>query len=251
MVGHPEAGSVFRRPIAVRARCRPPSVEARQGRVAVFVVVRLRPSAAMPPENQRRTSFLRSVDDLIGRMISAGAVVAVVADHGMNDKAADDGAPNVVFLQDELNARFGPDAVAVICPITDPFVRHHGALGSFVRVYLRSCSDLDALMSAAASLPGVELVLDGTATARRFELPIDLEGDFVAFGDVRTVIGSTRENHDLSGLAGHRLRSHGGLAEQRVPIILSRRLSGAYAERAAAGGLRNFDVFDLALNGVL
>jgi phosphonoacetate hydrolase len=172
-----------------------------------------------------------------------------VADHGMNDKATEDGTPNVIYLEEKLNARFGPNSVTVICPITDPFVRHHGALGSFVRGYLRSCRDLDGLMAAAASLRGVELVLDGVTASRRFELLADLEGDFIVCGDARTVIGSNRENHDLSGLAGHRLRSHGGLAEQGVPVILSRPMNDAHADRATAGALRNFDIFDLVLNG--
>ena len=130
----------------------------------------------------------------------------------------------MVFLQEELNARFGDGAVRVICPITDPFVRHHGALGSFVRVYMRKATDLAALMAASRALPGVEEVLDGPAAARRFELPLDLEGDFVVLGDANTVIGSARAEHDLSGLAGHRLRSHGGLGEQKVPFMVSHTL---------------------------
>ena len=39
--------------------------------------------------------------------------------------------------------------------------------------------------------------------------------------DAGTALGSAPEGHDLSGLAGHRLRSHGGDAERRVPFILS------------------------------
>ena len=93
----------------------------------------------------------------------------------MNDKAAADGSPNVVFLEDELNARFGDGAVRVICPIADPFVRHHGALGSFVRVaYDKKGVGTAKLMKAAAHLPGIELVLDGPSAAERFELPLDL-----------------------------------------------------------------------------
>jgi phosphonoacetate hydrolase len=55
---------------------------------------------------------------------------------------------------------------------------------------------------------------------------------------------------NLSGLSGHKLRSHGGLAEQRVPFLLSHPLTTAYIERAGRGDLRNFDIFDFALNGV-
>jgi phosphonoacetate hydrolase len=167
----------------------------------------------------------------------------------MNDKSLPTGAPNVVFLQEELNARFGDGAVRVICPITDPFVRHHGALGSFVRVYMRKATDLVALMAASRALPGVEAVLDGPGAARRFELPLDLEGDFVVLGDANTVIGSARAEHDLSGLAGHRLRSHGGLGEQKVPFMVSRALRPDWLAARAGRPLRNFDIFDAVLNG--
>jgi phosphonoacetate hydrolase len=186
----------------------------------------------------------------VGRLVELGAVVGLVADHGMNDKALLDGTPNVIFLEDALNERFGAGAVRVICPITDPFVRHHGALGSFVRVYVRRAADLAALMAASASIPGVAFVLDGPEAARRFEMPVDREADFVVLGDANTAIGASRAEHDLSGLAGHRLRSHGGLGEQRVPFILSRPLTPDYRHLAETRRLRNFDIFDFALNGV-
>ena len=81
-------------------------------------------------------------------------------------------------------------------------------------------------------------------------MPVDREADFVVLGDDKTAIGAARTEHDLSGLAGHRLRSHGGLGEQRVPFILSRPLTPEYRDRAETGQLRNFDIFDFALNGV-
>ncbi|HWB47325.1 MAG TPA: phosphonoacetate hydrolase [Hyphomicrobiaceae bacterium] len=205
---------------------------------------------AHAPGTPEADAFNRAVDARIGALAAAGAVVGVVADHGMNDKSHPGGSPNVVFLEEELNRRFGAGAVRVICPITDPFVRHHGALGSFVRVYRRKDTiSIEALMEATRALPGVELVLDGPAAAERFELPPDLEGDIVALGDTGTVLGATRADHDLSGLAGHRLRSHGGLAEQRVPFMVSRRLRPDYLA-ARRGKLRNFDIFDAVLNGV-
>jgi phosphonoacetate hydrolase len=105
-------------------------------------------------------------------------------------------------------------------------------------------------MAASAASPGVALVLGGAEAARRFEMPLDREADFVVLGDERTAVGASRAEHDLSGLAGHRLRSHGGLGEQRVPFILSRRLTPAYRHLAETGRLRNFDIFDFALNGV-
>lgn len=200
------------------------------------------------PGEPEADTFNRQVDRLMGAMIKAGALVGFVADHGMNEKTRPNGEPNVIYLQAELNAWFGDGVASVICPITDPFVRHHGALGSFVRVYVHS-GDMHAMMEATAKLPGVDLVLDRWTAAKRFELPDDLEGDFVVLSDARTVIGSTPAEHDLSGLAGRRLRSHGGLAEQLVPFALSSPVNEGYAEASRAECLRNFDIFDYALNG--
>jgi phosphonoacetate hydrolase len=205
---------------------------------------------AHAPGAPEADTFNRAIDDRVRRFVELGAVVGLVADHGMNDKARPNGEPNVIFLEDELNRRFGAGAVRVICPITDPFVRHHGALGSFVRVYARAAGDIPALMAASVALPGVALVLDAANAAQRFELPLDREGDFIVLGDANTAIGASKVEHDLSGLAGHRLRSHGGLGEQRVPFILSRPLTAEYRRIAETRGLRNYDIFDFALNGV-
>lgn len=206
---------------------------------------------AHAPGTPEANIFNRAVDDRVAALVRAGAIVGVVADHGMMDKSRPDGTPNVVYLQDELDAAFGAGAVRVICPITDPFVRHHGALGSFVRVYARKATDLDALMAASRALAGIEAVLPGADAARRFGLPLDLEGDFVVLGNANTAVGATRSEHNLAGLAGQRLRSHGGLGEQKVPFIVSRKLRTDYVlDAAARGGLRNFDIFDAVLNGV-
>jgi phosphonoacetate hydrolase len=205
---------------------------------------------AHAPRMPEADAFNRAIDDRVRRFGELGAVVGLVADHGMNDKARPNGEPNVVFLEDELNRRFGAAAVRVICPITDPFVRHHGALGSFVRVYARGDAAIPALMAASAELPGVALVLDAANAAQRFELPLDREGDFIVLGDANAAIGASKAEHDLSGLAGHRLRSHGGLGEQPVPFILSRPLTAEYRHIAETRRLRNYDIFDFALNGV-
>jgi phosphonoacetate hydrolase len=202
------------------------------------------------PGEPEADAFHGAVDTKIGRLAELGAVVGLIADHGMNDKTNQDGTPRVVFLEEELNRRFGPNAVRVICPITDPFVKHHGALGSFVRVYLRERLELAEVMDAAAAIPGIALVLDGKSAALRYEMPLDREGDFVAIGDTHAVIGSSRGEHDLEGLHGHRLRSHGGLSEQIVPFIVSHPISEAYRQLAETRRLRNFDIFDFALNGV-
>jgi phosphonoacetate hydrolase len=128
-------------------------------------------------------------------------------------------------------------------------VRHHGALGSFVRVHLRGTADIAAMMAFTRTLPGIELVLDKEQVCKQFDLPIDREGDFAVFSARDTVVGARRQDHDLSQLAGHRLRSHGGLGEQKVPFLLSRPLNAEYRERAKASQMHNYDIFDFALNG--
>jgi phosphonoacetate hydrolase len=201
------------------------------------------------PGEPEADAYHHAVDKIVASLIALGATVAITADHGMSDKSTSDGTPNVIYLEDELNVRFGEGAVRVICPIADPFVRHHGALGSFARVHLRKSGDVQAMMAFARTLPGVELVLDKETVCKQFELPIDREGDFAVFSDRQTVVGARREDHDLSQLAGHRLRSHGGLGEQRVPFLVSAPLDPSW--RAAHPRLRNYDIFDAALNGAV
>ena len=201
------------------------------------------------PDEQEALEFHRALDQRVARLIELGCVVGVTADHGMNDKALPDGSPHVIFLEDVLNRQFGAGAVRVICPITDPFVRHHGALGSFVRVYARNRVAPAELARAVRGLNGIDQVLDRVAASAEYELPFDREADLVVTGDANTVIGASEAEHDLSELAGHRLRSHGGRGEQRVPFLLSHPLNAEYRDKATAR-LRNFDIFDFALNGV-
>ena len=67
-------------------------------------------------------------------------------------------------------------------------------------------------------------------------------GDLIVVSERLTVIGTSRDRHDLSGLDAP-LRSHGGISEQRVPLIANRPASELPARR-----WRNFDAFDLGLN---
>ena len=201
------------------------------------------------PGEELANRFNSEVDNRVGQILALGAIVGIVADHGMSDKCTPEGEPQVIYLEKELNDRFGPGSVRVICPITDPFVRHHAALGSFVRVYATGSVPTQTLMDAAARIPGVALVLDGDSAAARYEMPPEREGDFIAIGDTHTAIGSRPDEHDPTGINGHRLRSHGGLSEQPVPFMLSRPLNAEYRAVATSRRLRNFDIFDFALNG--
>jgi len=202
------------------------------------------------PGDPVANEFYRRIDDAFGRLVALGATLALTADHGMNDKSRSDGSPNVLFVQDVLDHAFGQGATRVICPITDAFVKHHGALGGFVRVWIRSASvSAQDVIGVVGRLPGVELALTRVEACARFELPDDREADVVVIGDAGTVLGAGRADHDLSQLADARLRSHGAVAESRVPFILSRPLTPEYRERAAREVLKSHAIFDFAING--
>lgn len=202
------------------------------------------------PGTSEADAFMEAVDRRIAALVALGATVGIVADHGMTDMATPEGAPNVLYLGDVLDEVFGEGGLRVICPITDPFVRHHGALGGFVRVHLmRPGIDRAAVMRTIAELPGIAEVLSREEACRRFELPPDREADIAVVAARGVAIGARAADHDLAALDGQRLRSHGSLAEQAVPFLLSHPLTPAYTERARAG-LRNFDIFDFAINGV-
>ena len=130
----------------------------------------------------------------------------------------------------------------MILPITDPYVVHHGALGSFATVYLKPDVDANAVGRLIAGLRGVERLDTRAGAAERYELPADRIGDLVVVSERSTVIGTSAARHDLSALDAP-LRSHGGLSEQAVPLLFNQALQSIPARR-----LRNFDVLQLALN---
>lgn len=187
--------------------------------------------------------FYAMIDRNLARLDALGATIVVTADHGMNAKHGDDGQPNVIYLQDTLDAWLGAAAARVILPITDPYVVHHGALGSFALVYLPDAAAQRAAAERIAALPGIEVVLTRAEAALKFELPADRIGDLVVVSRLDTVIGTSRGRHDLSGLDVP-LRSHGGLSEQKVPLLVNR----GTGQQSGTRRWRNFDAFDLGLN---
>jgi phosphonoacetate hydrolase len=193
------------------------------------------------PGTPTANAFCAMMDRYLRRVDELGATIAITADHGMNAKHGPDGQPNVIYLQDVLDAWLGASKARVILPITDPYIMHHGALGSFATAYLPPDAALQEIIQRIAALRGMEQVLDRATAARRFELPIDRIGDLVAVSSRDTVIGTSAGRHDLSGLDVP-LRSHGGVSEQKVPLIFNRAV--AVEKRR----LRNFDAFELALN---
>jgi phosphonoacetate hydrolase len=188
-------------------------------------------------------AFYAMMDRYLGQLDAMGCVIALTADHGMNAKTRMDGQPDVIYLQDVLDGWLKPGRARVILPITDPYVVHHGALGSFATAYLPADVDVAAIAQRIAALRGIESVWTRAQAAERFELPADRIGDIVVVSERSIVIGTAAAHHDLSALDAP-LRSHGGVSEQRVPLILNRRTEALDPQRR----WRNFDAFELALN---
>jgi len=195
------------------------------------------------PGTAEANAFYAMMDRYLGELEPYGCTIALTADHGMNAKTRLDASPNVIYLQDVLDGWLGEGHARVILPITDPYVVHHGALGSYATVYLRATDDAAALAARLAQMQGVELVLTREQAARRFELPADRIGHLVVVSVRSVALGSARAKHDLSGLDAP-LRSHGGLSEQPVPLVMNRPIRDLDADRR----WRNFDAFDWALN---
>jgi phosphonoacetate hydrolase len=194
------------------------------------------------PGTNIANEFYAMIDRYLEIFDRLGATIVATADHGMNDKHRPDGAPDVIYLQPIFDRWTGTERSRVILPITDPYVAHHGALGSFATIYLPNDADVPNLVSQLQAIDGIELAMERGPGCARFELPEDRMGDIIVMSTRSKVLGTAPERHDLSGL-DEPLRSHGGLSEQRVPMISNRAVVVPKGQR-----LRNFDAFSIALN---
>lgn len=187
--------------------------------------------------------FYAMMDSYWAKLDALGATLALTADHGMNAKFGRHGEPDVIYLQTLLDEWMGKDKARVILPITDPYVVHHGALGSFATAYLPNGTDAGEIAKRLEGVDGIEAAYTREAGCKHFELPEDRLGDIIVVSTIHKVIGTSADRHDLGQLK-EPLRSHGGVSEQRVPLVVTRPVSGVAADRR----LRNFDIFDIALN---
>lgn len=193
------------------------------------------------PGVPQANAFYEMFDKYLGELDALGAAIVITADHGMKPKHKADGTPDVVYVQDLLDEWLGKDAARVILPITDPYVVHHGALGSFATAYLPEGADQAGIMKRLAAIEGIDVVIDNATACQRFELPSDRIGDIVLVSTENKTIGTSEHRHDLAAL-NEPLRSHGGLTEQAVPFIVNRKLPTLPNEPV----LRNFDAFHYA-----
>ncbi|MCY1125811.1 phosphonoacetate hydrolase [Frigidibacter sp. RF13] len=189
------------------------------------------------PEEKGAKDFYEMFDRYLAELDALGAAVVVTADHGMKPKHKADGSPAVIYVQDLMDDWLGKDKARVILPITDPYVVHHGALGSFATAYLPQGADRAAVMKRLADQPGITLVVTREEAVKRFELPADRIGDIVMISGENMTIGTSEHRHNLAALK-EPLRSHGGLTEQEVPFIVNRKI-----DLPNAPNLRNFDAF--------
>lgn len=200
------------------------------------------------PGGQLAGAFYERLDALLGEYLDAGFVVGLTADHGMNAKKNPDGTLRVHYIADVLEAA-GVRGCQVVLPITDPYVRHHGALGSFAWIHAKDAGQLEAARGTLSALEGVEEVFTREEASVIYRHPPDRIGDLSVASDAATALGGSRAGHDLS-LLENGLRSHGGRHEQIVPIIVSHPMKKRHNALLQAG-VRNSDLHDLLLNGVV
>lgn len=189
------------------------------------------------PDDAQAKAFYEMFDRYLTQLDAMGAAIVVTADHGMKPKHLADGSPAVVYVQDLMDDWLGKEAARVILPITDPYVVHHGALGSFATAYLPEGADRADIIARLKATDGITHVLTKQEAIERFELPGDRIGDIVMVSGENMTIGTSAHRHDLAAL-NEPLRSHGGLTEQEVPFIVNRVI-----DIPDAPSLRNFDAF--------
>ena len=198
------------------------------------------------PGDEVANAFYAMFDRYIGQLNVNNNSIIVTADHGMQPKSRSDGSPNAIFLQDILDEALGKNISKVILPITDPYVVHHGALGSFATVYLSDKSKINDAIEEINKIEDIEVVLTNKEGCAQYDLPTDRMGDIICMSSQNSTIGSAKKAHDLSKLK-EPLRSHGGLHEREVPFISNKKINLNDANIK----LNNYDAFYHAISGAM
>jgi len=195
------------------------------------------------PGHVNANKFYEMFDYYLGLLNLNTSSIVITADHGMKSKSKDDGSPNAIYLQDILDKKFGINSTRVILPITDPYVVHHGALGSYANIYTNEQSKIPLIIDTIKKIQGIDVVFIKNEACEKFQLPPDRTGDIICTSDENMTIGSSMEKHDLSGL-NEPLRSHGGLFEREVPFITNfKELRPRIGEQ-----IYNYEAFYYAIN---
>lgn len=207
------------------------------------------------PGTPAANDFYAMIDRHAESLDALGATVVLTADHGMSAKSDAQGRPQIIYLEDEIARLLGRRGdVRVVLPITDPYVAHHGALGSFANVHVGDDTDPATIAEALRTFDGVQATYLRADAASELALPADRIGDVVVLADAATALGKRVAAHDLSGLDAP-LRSHGAFGELAIPFVVNRRLSppaeilglGAPARSGVpAAVVHNYDAFYVA-----
>jgi phosphonoacetate hydrolase len=195
------------------------------------------------PGHEIANKFYQMFDNYIGQLNETDISLVITADHGMKAKTNDMGEPNAIFLEDYLQEKFPQENFKVILPITDPYVVHHGSLGSFAMVYVENQSIISNVIDEIKKIPEIEEVLNKQDACKTYHLPEDRSGDIICMSSESFTIGSSLDKHDLSSLK-EPLRSHGGLHEREVPFIINSKKSNLSDQ----GQLYNYDAFYYAIH---
>ena len=197
------------------------------------------------PEDKEAIKFLTMIDNYLSEISKFDVTMVITADHGMSAKHNKNGDPQIVFIQDFLDQEFGTNSTNVILPITDPYVVHHGALGSYATIYFNEKRIYNEAFSKLKSLKGIDQICSKDEAVKRFDLPSDRIGDIVITSSEKITLGKTKSYHDLKSLK-EPLRSHGGLSEQKVPFIVNKPI-----DLSSVKDLKNYDAFFYACEASL
>ena len=170
------------------------------------------PMHMWPPEAAPSRDHLAALDALFGEIAAAApdAAILLTADHGMHHKT------RCWDLMRACSAR-GVTLRAALSAEQDKYLKHHSGFGGTSWVYLKSRAAADRAAAVIAALPGVEQVLTRGDAARRFRLMPSRIGELVVLGDIDTVFGTLdAETLELAS----EYRSHGSLAEAKVPLVI-------------------------------
>ncbi len=190
------------------------------------------------PGHEIANQFYQMFDDNIGLLNDNDISLVITADHGMKAKTNINGDPNAIFLEDLLKEKFPQENFKVILPITDPYVVHHGSLGSFAMIYVENQSLISNVVAEIRKVPEIEEVMNKQEACSAYHLPEDRSGDIICMSSESFTIGSSKSKHDLSSLK-EPLRSHGGLHEREVPFILN----SSKLDITNQGQIYNYDAF--------
>ncbi|HWB98632.1 MAG TPA: alkaline phosphatase family protein [Bryobacteraceae bacterium] len=180
------------------------------------------PMHMWPPEAEPSQRHLAAFDSLLGELATAApdAAILLTADHGMHHKS------RCWDLTKACAAR-GVALRAAISAEQDKYLKHHSGYGGTAWVYLQSNRDADRAAAVIQKLAGVDEVLTRSEAARRFRLMPARIGELVVLGNRDTVFGNLdSESVDLPAA----YRSHGSIAEARVPLLIHNAAKAPSAE---------------------